>query len=152
MKIIRSALLMSAFKRSSKDSPATEPPSFLHFAVISATFTPSTRSTAVPLVKKIMVGTAFESAAHGVGVSEDLERFSLSIAKPLMHSSNPKELEHNYLHYMQLNYKINWPLHLLFSPKVIDNYNILFRFLLLIKKMQFELHMMWCNKVHLSFS
>ncbi|XP_011189312.1 gamma-tubulin complex component 4 homolog [Zeugodacus cucurbitae] len=90
---------------------------------------------------------AFESAAHGVGVSEDLERFALSITKPLMHTNNPKDIEHNYLHYMQLNYKINWPLHLLFSPKVIDNYNILFRFLLLIKKMQFELHMLWSNKV-----
>ncbi|XP_004533986.1 gamma-tubulin complex component 4 homolog [Ceratitis capitata] len=90
---------------------------------------------------------AFENAAHGVGVSEDLERFSLNIAKPLLQGGNPKELEHNYLQYMQLNYKINWPLHLLFSPKVIEHYNILFRFLLLIKKMQFELHMLWSNNV-----
>ncbi|XP_017482744.1 PREDICTED: gamma-tubulin complex component 4 homolog isoform X2 [Rhagoletis zephyria] len=93
---------------------------------------------------------AFESAAHGVGVSEDLERFSLSIAKPLMQGGSSKELEHNYLQYMQLNYKINWPLHLLFSPKVIENYNVLFRFLLLIKKIQFELHMLWSNNVRRS--
>ncbi|XP_053957356.1 gamma-tubulin complex component 4 homolog [Anastrepha ludens] len=93
---------------------------------------------------------AFESAAHGVGVSEDLERFSLSIAKPLMQGSSSKELEHNFLQYMQLNYKINWPLHLLFSPKVMEHYNILFRFLLLIKKMQFELHMLWSNNVRRS--
>ncbi|XP_067625654.1 gamma-tubulin complex component 4 homolog [Eurosta solidaginis] len=93
---------------------------------------------------------AFESAAHGVGVSDDLERFSLSIAKPLMQGTNPKELEHNYLQYMQLSYKINWPLHLLFSPKVIEHYNILFRFLLLIKKIQFELHMLWSNNIRRS--
>ncbi|XP_065358490.1 gamma-tubulin complex component 4 homolog [Calliphora vicina] len=86
---------------------------------------------------------AFESAAHGVGVSEDLEQFSLCIPKSPFDSDEPQEF--GYLQLVHLQYKINWPLHLLFSPKVLERYNILFRFLLLIKKMQYELHMLWCQ-------
>lgn len=86
---------------------------------------------------------AFESAAHGVGVSEDLEQFSLCI--PKLHFDSDESQEFGYLQLVQLQYKINWPLHLLFSPKVLERYNILFRFLLLIKKMQYELHMIWCR-------
>lgn len=51
---------------------------------------------------------------------------------------------------MQLSYKINWPLHLLFSPKALDRYNQVFRFLLLIKRMQYELHMLWCTQTRQS--
>lgn len=47
---------------------------------------------------------------------------------------------------LQLQYKINWPLHLLFSPRVLERYNTLFRFLLLIKRMQYGLQIMWCEQ------
>lgn len=86
---------------------------------------------------------AFESAAHGVGVSEDLEQFSLCIPRSPFDADEP--LEFGYLQLVQLQYKINWPLHLLFSPKVLERYNMLFKFLLLVKKMQYELHMLWCH-------
>lgn len=91
---------------------------------------------------------AFESAAHGVGVSEDLEQFSLCIRKSQFDADDTPEF--GYLQLVQLQYKINWPLHLLFSPKVLERYNILFRFLLLIKKMQYELHMLWCQQTRQS--
>lgn len=72
-----------------------------------------------------------------------MEQFSLCI--PKSHFDSDESLEFGYFQLVQLQYKINWPLHLLFSPKVLERYNILFRFLLLIKKMQYELHMIWCQ-------
>ncbi|XP_012272359.1 gamma-tubulin complex component 4 isoform X2 [Orussus abietinus] len=42
-----------------------------------------------------------------------------------------------------LKYKVVWPLHLLFNPKVLDDYNILFRFLLRVKKTQINLWNLW---------
>ncbi|XP_073819750.1 gamma-tubulin complex component 4 [Musca autumnalis] len=86
---------------------------------------------------------AFESAAHSIGVSEELEQFSVSM--PKAHPESDESLEFGYLQLIQLQYKINWPLHLLFSPKVLERYNVLFRFLILIKKMQYDLHMIWCK-------
>lgn len=84
---------------------------------------------------------AFESAAHSVGVSEELEQFS--VCMPKAHTESDESLEFGYLQLIQLQYNINWPLHLLFSPKVLERYNVLFRFLILIKKMQYDLHMIW---------
>ncbi|XP_037882972.1 gamma-tubulin complex component 4 homolog isoform X2 [Glossina fuscipes] len=85
---------------------------------------------------------AFECAAQGVGVTEDLEQFSLCIPKTNLDVDESTH-EFGFFQLIQLQYKINWPLHLLFSPKVIERYNVLFRFLLLIKKMQYDLHMIW---------
>ncbi|XP_013116270.2 gamma-tubulin complex component 4 homolog [Stomoxys calcitrans] len=84
---------------------------------------------------------AFESAAHSIGVGEELDQFSVSM--PKAHADSEESLEFGYLQLIQLQYKINWPLHLLFSPKVLERYNVLFRFLILIKKMQYDLHMIW---------
>lgn len=70
-----------------------------------------------------------------------MEQFCLCTAKS--HDDCEESFEFAYLQLIQLQYKINWPLHLLFSPKVLECYNFLFRFLLLIKRMQYELHMVW---------
>ncbi|XP_075145773.1 gamma-tubulin complex component 4 [Haematobia irritans] len=86
---------------------------------------------------------AFESAAHSVGISEELDQFSVSMPKGQLDSED--SLEFGYMQLIQLQYKINWPLHLLFSPKVLERYNVLFRFLILIKKMQYDLHIIWCK-------
>lgn len=63
MKIISGALFISAFKRSSKLCPVAAAllalsANFLDLLVMAATSTPSTRSTAEPLLKNITVGTA----------------------------------------------------------------------------------------------
>lgn len=83
-------------------------------------------------------------SAHSLGVSEDLERFSLYIPKLNMESESCHEFGPQQS--LQLQYKINWPLHLLFSPRVLERYNTLFRFLLLIKRKQYGLHVMWCEQ------
>lgn len=75
-----------------------------------------------------------------------MEQFSLYTSKSL-DECDESSLEFGYLQLIHLQYKINWPLHLLFSPKVLERYNILFRFLLLIKKTQYELHMVWNRSI-----
>ncbi|XP_044006159.1 gamma-tubulin complex component 4 isoform X2 [Aphidius gifuensis] len=42
-----------------------------------------------------------------------------------------------------LQYKVVWPLQLLFNPKSLVNYNIIFRFLLRVKKTQINLWKLW---------
>ncbi|XP_015187004.1 PREDICTED: gamma-tubulin complex component 4 [Polistes dominula] len=48
-----------------------------------------------------------------------------------------------------LKYKIVWPLHLLFSPNALNDYNSLFRFLLRVKKTQIDLWNLWSE--HMQF-
>lgn len=48
---------------------------------------------------------------------------------------------------LSLDYRSHWPLHLMFSPDVIEKYNTLFRFLLPVKRVQLELQTMWASKV-----
>ncbi|XP_055388008.1 gamma-tubulin complex component 4 homolog isoform X2 [Condylostylus longicornis] len=93
------------------------------------------------IVRDIVI--AFESAANGIGLTEELEQFSITVPKENLNDSDDQNLP--YIHYLTLQYKIIWPLHLLFSPKVIERYNELFRFLLQIKRLQYDLHMVWCN-------
>ncbi|XP_015584908.1 gamma-tubulin complex component 4 [Cephus cinctus] len=42
-----------------------------------------------------------------------------------------------------LQYKVVWPLHLLFSPTALKDYNTVFRFLLRVKKTQINLRNLW---------
>lgn len=51
-------LLINAFSLSSRLPPALAPANFLHFDVKSGISTPSTRSTAEPCLKKMVVGAA----------------------------------------------------------------------------------------------
>lgn len=44
---------------------------------------------------------------------------------------------------IRLNFYVKWPLHLFFSPTVLENYSILFSFLLEIRNAQNELHLTW---------
>ncbi|XP_053984864.1 gamma-tubulin complex component 4 [Hylaeus volcanicus] len=47
-----------------------------------------------------------------------------------------------------LKYKVIWPLHLLFSPSALNDYNVLFRFLLRVKKTQIELWNLWSEHMY----
>ncbi|TGZ32772.1 gamma-tubulin complex component 4 isoform X1 [Temnothorax longispinosus] len=47
-----------------------------------------------------------------------------------------------------LKYKVVWPLHLLFNPAVLNDYNTLFRFLLRVKKTQIDLWNLWSEHMH----
>ncbi|KAL5281876.1 TUBGCP4 family protein [Megaselia abdita] len=87
---------------------------------------------------------AFESAALSVGVVDELDKFTLTIPK---HPFDDEDIqEDGYIQQITLNYKISWPLQLLFSPLTLERYNIIFRFLLQIKQTQYELDMIWCKQ------
>ncbi|XP_025073868.1 gamma-tubulin complex component 4 [Pogonomyrmex barbatus] len=49
---------------------------------------------------------------------------------------------------IMLKYKVVWPLHLMFSPAVLNDYNVLFRFLLRVKKTQINLWNLWSEHMH----
>ncbi len=48
---------------------------------------------------------------------------------------------------LSLDYRSHWPLHLMFSPDVIEKYNTLFRFLLPIKRIQLDLQFIWAYRI-----
>ncbi|XP_023024643.2 gamma-tubulin complex component 4 [Leptinotarsa decemlineata] len=48
---------------------------------------------------------------------------------------------------LQMNFEINWPLHIVFHPKVMELYNKLFCYLLRLRKTQIDLHKLWAEHV-----
>lgn len=48
---------------------------------------------------------------------------------------------------LNLCYKVSWPLHLLFTKETLDCYNVLFKFLLRVKKVQVDLHHTWMEHI-----
>ncbi|XP_057669107.1 gamma-tubulin complex component 4 [Diorhabda carinulata] len=48
---------------------------------------------------------------------------------------------------LQMNFEIDWPLHIVFHPKVMELYNKLFCFLLRLRKTQIDLHKLWAEQV-----
>lgn len=86
---------------------------------------------------------AFQVAAASLNIHDDVDLFSFDMVKEEIDSFSYETK--GFFNFMILRYKIKWPLHLLFSPKVIDKYNELFRFLIRIKKTQHDLHTVWCH-------
>jgi gamma-tubulin complex component 4 len=84
----------------------------------------------------------FQTAANNVNVTTEAEQFSLVLPSKDDLDSFCYETK-GLLSLISLKYKVKWPLHLLFSPKVLEKYNDLFRFLLRIKKVQFDLQLVW---------
>jgi len=81
-----------------------------------------------------------------VGITDDLDKFTLRIID-LPDEDDEKISESNFIQHLRIDYKIDWPLHLLFSPTVLDRYNTIFRFLLVIKKIQNNLHAVWADQI-----
>ncbi|XP_015928415.2 gamma-tubulin complex component 4 isoform X1 [Parasteatoda tepidariorum] len=48
---------------------------------------------------------------------------------------------------ISLHYDVLSPLHILFTPNVIDQYNMVFRFLLSLRRAQMELHQCWASQM-----
>ncbi|XP_037960700.1 gamma-tubulin complex component 4 homolog [Teleopsis dalmanni] len=84
---------------------------------------------------------AYDMACSIIGAFEFQEKFSVSVIDCYLDSDELNTFY--YPQYLKFNFKIVWPLHLIFSPKVISHYNIIYRFLLTIKKIQYELQMVW---------
>lgn len=85
---------------------------------------------------------AFQLAANSVNITEDIEQFSFALPPKDEVESACYETK-SILSYITLKYKVKWPLHLLFSPKTLDKYNEMFRFLLRIRKIQYNIHQVW---------
>lgn len=88
------------------------------------------------------INRIFHVSAASVNVQDDVELFHFEMAKNDMESFTYESK--GLFQFLSLKYKIKWPLHLLFPPKVLDKYNDLFRFLIRIRKVQFSLQSLWC--------
>uniref|UniRef100_A0A182R499 Gamma-tubulin complex component n=1 Tax=Anopheles funestus TaxID=62324 RepID=A0A182R499_ANOFN len=115
-------------------------------------FLTQTQSLKLLIGKEINDGTtrdlnrALKLAANSINVGEDIEQFSFEL-------SGKDEIEESFCYeaksavgHIMLKYKVKWPLHLLFSPRILDRYNEMFRFLLRIKKIQHDLLQIWSNQ------
>lgn len=89
------------------------------------------------------INRAFQVAATSVNIHDDVDFFTFDMVKEDIDSFNFES--RGFFGFLTFRYKIKWPLHLLFSPKVLDKYNDLFRFLITIKKTQHDLHVVWCH-------
>lgn len=87
---------------------------------------------------------SFQLAAHSVNLTDDLEQFGMYIPIDEIDTQNYDYNDCGFIRFLKLKYKVKWPLHLLFSPKVIERYNVMFQFLLQIKRIQYDLHSIWC--------
>uniref|UniRef100_A0A182MP26 Gamma-tubulin complex component n=1 Tax=Anopheles culicifacies TaxID=139723 RepID=A0A182MP26_9DIPT len=112
-------------------------------------FLTQTQSLKLLIGKEINDGTtrdlnrALKLAANSINVGEDIEQFSFELP-------DKDEIENSFCYetksaigHIMLKYKVKWPLHLLFSPRILDRYNEMFRFLLRIKKIQHDLLQIW---------
>lgn len=77
-----------------------------------------------------------------------MDQFSVRVSKNTEIDDDPNEstycVQQSYLPQISLGYKVKWPLHLLFSPKVLEHYNEMFQFLIRIRKVQYGLQCVWC--------
>lgn len=88
------------------------------------------------------INRTFQVAAASVNIHDDVDLFFFEMIKEETDSFVYET--RGLFTFLDLRYKIKWPLHLMFSPKVLEKYNDLFRFLIRIKKTQHDLHDVWC--------
>lgn len=106
------------------------------------------------------VNVAFQLAAHKVLLDDDnlLPLLHLTIdyqgkeSKEAAGSrdsttppqdSSPREPPSTGWAALGLAYKVQWPLHILFTPAVLEKYNVVFRYLLSVRRVQSELQHCW---------
>jgi gamma-tubulin complex component 4 len=61
--------------------------------------------------------------------------------------SNVKSNQRDPWSGLSLRYTCQWPLHLIFSPDMLEKYNTIYRFLLPVKRIQIDLQYVWSQKV-----
>uniref|UniRef100_A0A4W3HPF0 Gamma-tubulin complex component n=1 Tax=Callorhinchus milii TaxID=7868 RepID=A0A4W3HPF0_CALMI len=104
------------------------------------------------------VNVAFQKSAHKVLLDDDnlLPLLHLTIdyhGKDHKDSSqsrdtgprdpSPREVPSSGWSALGLSYKVQWPLHILFTPAVLEKYNIVFKYLLSVRRVQAELQHCW---------
>uniref|UniRef100_A0A1A8QIU2 Gamma-tubulin complex component n=1 Tax=Nothobranchius pienaari TaxID=704102 RepID=A0A1A8QIU2_9TELE len=116
------------------------------------------------------VNVAFQQAAHKVLLDDDnlLPLLHLTVdyqgkeskeasgprdgATPPQDTS-PREVPPTGWAALGLTYKVQWPLHILFTPAVLEKYNVVFRYLLSVRRVQSQLQHCWAlqmQRKHLS--
>ncbi|XP_037548187.1 gamma-tubulin complex component 4 [Nematolebias whitei] len=106
------------------------------------------------------VNVAFQQAAHKVFLDDDnlLPLLHLTVdhqgkdskevsgqrdgATPPQDTS-PREVPPTGWAALGLTYKVQWPLHILFTPAVLEKYNVVFRYLLSVRQVQSQLQHCW---------
>ncbi|XP_048376583.1 gamma-tubulin complex component 4 isoform X2 [Stegostoma tigrinum] len=104
------------------------------------------------------VNVAFQKSAHKVLLDDDnlLPLLHLTVE---YHGKDPKDAAQNRDSSLRepspreaptsgwsalgLSYKVQWPLHILFTPAVLEKYNIVFKYLLSVRRVQAELQHCW---------
>lgn len=84
---------------------------------------------------------AFQAAANRT--NNDLDQISMNLPLEDIDVATLIDDSHIFLQLVELQFNVKWPLHLFFSPLNLKRYNDLFRFLLQIRKLQNDLHMVW---------
>ncbi|BFY98455.1 hypothetical protein BsWGS_01495 [Bradybaena similaris] len=96
------------------------------------------------------VNRAFQHAARNVLIDNDalLQRFHLTIPKLSKEKKKPEsgtpqgEAETGWRG-LGLTYSVRWPLHIFFTPSMLEKYNRIFRFLLAVRRTQLDLQHCW---------
>ncbi|NP_001266723.1 gamma-tubulin complex component 4 [Pan troglodytes] len=57
--------------------------------------------------------------------------------------TSPREAPASGWAALGLSYKVQWPLHILFTPAVLEKYNVVFKYLLSVRRVQAELQHCW---------
>ncbi|GAB1286785.1 Gamma-tubulin complex component 4 [Apodemus speciosus] len=105
------------------------------------------------------VNVAFQQSAHKVLLDDDnlLPLLHLTIeyhgkdhkadvTQPRevpSRETSPREAPSSGWAALGLSYKVQWPLHILFTPAVLEKYNVVFKYLLSVRRVQAELQHCW---------
>lgn len=109
------------------------------------------------------VNVAFQQAAHKVLLDDDnlLPLLHLTVdyqskdkdqapgsregpaAPAPIQDTSPREPPQTGWAALGLTYKVQWPLHILFTPAVLEKYNVVFRYLLSVRRVQSQLQTCW---------
>lgn len=99
------------------------------------------------------VNVAFQQAAHKILFGDDtsLSQFRLTISGKISKPASKKSegsravrgIGESGWSCLGLTFAVHWPLHILFTQSVLERYNMLFRFLLNVKRVQLELQQCW---------
>ncbi|XP_041369156.1 gamma-tubulin complex component 4-like [Gigantopelta aegis] len=98
------------------------------------------------------INMAYQQAARSVHLEEEsfIQRFHLTVdtaTKPNKKSSQTDKLtiapvETGWSR-LSLSYSVQWPLHIFFTPAVLETYSHIFRFLLAVRRTQIHLQQCW---------
>ncbi|KAK0055312.1 gamma-tubulin complex component 4 [Biomphalaria pfeifferi] len=106
--------------------------------------------TPVSLTTELDVNRAFQHAARNVLIDNDalLQRFHLTVPNASKDKKKPESnLPQNEVStgwsVLGLAYSVQWPLHIFFTPAILEKYNRIFRFLLAICRTQQDLQFCW---------